>query len=205
MLLVSGATATLRRIRDPHLGRLLRPGNGNRPDDLPWAADNGAFSGFDPRAFAALLDAIAGHPGCLWAAAPDVVASSDGTDALFAEWEPRIHALGLPVAYVGQDGLRSPPWESLECLFIGGSTEWKLGRTAEVLSREARRRGKLVHVGRVNTRRRFRAAMIIGADSVDGTAFSRFPDTQIPRALAWLREMEPQCILPYVEQRKEAE
>lgn len=192
MLLVSGATATMRRIRDPRLGRLLRPGNGNSPDELPWAADNGAFSGFDPVAFEAFLGRVSGAPGCMWVAAPDVVADADGTDARFREWEPVLHARGLPVAYVGQDGLRSPPWDHIECFFVGGSTEWKLSSDAARLCGEAKRRRKLVHMGRVNTRRRFRAAHDAGADSVDGTAFSMYPDTHIPRAIQWLNELDRQ-------------
>lgn len=53
-LFVSGATATLRRHLDrDRLGLLLVPGAGNSPQTalslgLPWAADNAAYSGFDP-------------------------------------------------------------------------------------------------------------------------------------------------------------
>ena len=60
-LFVSGATDTLRRYRDSaHLGILLVPGAGNSlpsvlATGLPWAADNAAFSGFDPAAFCAFI------------------------------------------------------------------------------------------------------------------------------------------------------
>lgn len=198
MLLVSGATKTMARVRDPRLGRLLRPGNGNRPDELPWAADNGAYSGFDSKAFLRMLERYQGAPGCLWVAAPDVVGDADATLALFREWEPRIHAGGWPVAFVAQDGLVDPPWDSFECLFVGGSTDYKLGREARHVVVEAKRRGKLAHMGRVNTVRRFRYAHEIGCDSFDGTQFSRFPDRWIPWALEWLDTITPQCLLTEV-------
>lgn len=195
MLLVSGATATMARIRHPQLGRLLRPGNGNRPDDLAWAVDNGAFAGFDAGAFAAMLERFRGAPGCMWVAAPDVVADAAATFDRFREWEPRLHRDGWPVAFVAQDGLVTPPWDHFEALFVGGSTEYKLSREARHLVVEAKRRGKLVHMGRVNTVRRLRYAYEIGSDSVDGTKFSRFPDRWIPWALRWLEAIERQLVL----------
>jgi hypothetical protein len=195
MLLVSGATKTIARISDPRLGRLLRPGNGNLPDRLPWAVDNGAFTGFDAAAFLGALARFKGAPGCLWVAAPDVVADAAGTLEQFREWEPRLHADGWPVAFVAQDGLTDPPWDSFECLFIGGTTWFKLHWRTRLLIVEAKRRGKLVHMGRVNTVRRLRYAHESGCDSVDGTQFSRFPDRWIPWALGHLDRIERQQTL----------
>ena len=193
MLLVSGATKTMARVRDPLLGRLLRPGNGNRPDSLQWAVDNGAFKGFDAAAFIESLTRFHGAPGCLWVVAPDVVADAAATLALFAEWEPRLHADGWPVAFVAQDGQGdSPPWDSFECLFIGGSTAYKLGPDARRLAGAAKARGKLVHMGRVNSIERMEYAHRIGCDSVDGTSFSMFPDRWIPWALETLNRLDRQ-------------
>jgi hypothetical protein len=199
MLLVSGATRTMDRLRgQPNLGRLLRPGNGNSPDELPWAVDNGAFAGFDEKGFTQLLARLRGACGCQWVVAPDVVADASATLALFDVWEPRIRAAGFPVAFVLQDGQDSTtvPWDRFECLFLGGSTEYKLGRPAEAIAREAKRRGKLLHVGRVNSIRRLAYAHTLGADSIDGTAFSRFPDTWIQWALDAIRRIEAQGLLP---------
>jgi hypothetical protein len=191
MLLVSGATKTMRRISDPRLGVLLRPGNGNMPDGRPWACDNGAFTGFDEKAFVRLLERLQGKPGCLWVAAPDVVGDHAATLELFQTWEPRIRAMGFPVAFVAQDGLtRDPPWDRFDCFFIGGSTAYKLSTEAALLACEAKRRGKLVHVGRVNSLERMQYANDIGADSVDGTSFSRFGDRWIPWALARMPGLE---------------
>lgn len=83
---------------------------------------------------------------------------------------------------MAQDGSerKPPPWTELDALFIGGSTAWKESSHAAALCIEARRRGKWVHVGRVNTVRRLRKFDGI-ADSIDGTKFSRFPATYLPR------------------------
>src|SRR5688572_7510803 len=103
-LLVSGATDTIRRHRDsPHLGVFLFPAAGNSmpavlATGLPWAADNAAFSGFDPAAFCALIARLAGQPGCVFVACPDVVGDAPATLGLFARWQPVLAALGLPVA-----------------------------------------------------------------------------------------------------------
>jgi hypothetical protein len=53
---------------------------------------------------------------------------------------------------------------------------------------EAKRRGKWVHVGRVNSRERVRWCVANGADSVDGSGFSYHPDTNIPKGLDWIAE-----------------
>jgi hypothetical protein len=194
MLLVSGATKTVSRIQDPRLGVLLRPGNGNLPGARPWAVDNGAFAGFDEPAFVALLERVHGAPGCLWVVAPDVVADAPATLALFDAWAPRIRALGFPLAFVAQDGLAraAVPWEGFDCLFLGGSTAYKLSGELMELALEAKQRGKLVHMGRVNTLRRMTYAHMLGADSIDGTSFSRFPDRWIPWALDGLERIERQ-------------
>lgn len=186
MLLVSGATATVRKYAGhPHLGQLMRPGNGNVPTLDYWAADNGAFSGFDAPAFLAMLARL--PRTAQWVAAPDVVGEWRATAALFDEWAPRIRELGFRVAYVLQDGCEEVP--AADCLFVGGSTRYKLSRESAAWMAEAKHRGMLVHVGRVNSVKRMRWASDHGADSVDGTQVSMFPDRWVPwtlEALAWL-------------------
>lgn len=195
-LLVSGATATLRSLAPhPHLGHLLTPHNGNRLDTLlatglPIAIDNAAFSNWDPDAFRALLRRLfprATPPALtrsrfLWCAAPDVVGDARATLQRFGDWAGAIGCAGLPLAFVAQDGcdpVVSVPWGDIRCLFIGGSTAWKLGPDTAHLVREAKRRGKWVHIGRCNSRKRLMYFHSLGADSVDGTGFSRFPDTHL--------------------------
>ncbi len=156
-LLVSGATAAVRRHAHPHfLGPLVVPHAGNRLDavlapGLPWAVDNAAFSGFDAPAFLALLAKVAGRGGCRFVACPDVVGDARATLELFAVWQPLVRSLGLPVALVAQDGLTAEavPWDRVDALFVGGSTAWKVGDAAAEVVRAAKRRGRWVHMGRV--------------------------------------------------------
>jgi len=125
-LLVSGGTRSLRRFvgRWPErFGRLITPSNRNSvaslvESGLPWAVDNGAFSGFDADAFRGLLNRCVGQPRLLWVACPDVVADAAATLSRFEEWEPAIRGLGMPVAFVLQDGTAAGR----------GSASWKSGR-----------------------------------------------------------------------------
>lgn len=192
MALVSGATATLPRYAHTGLfGRLVTPATGNRVDSeppLPWAADNGAFAGFDGPAFLRMLDRddlVQHKPTCLFVACPDAVGDADATAALFASWRREIADRGYPVAFVLQDGVerQGVPWDELDAVFVGGTTSFKLGPVAERLVREALARGKWAHIGRVNSVRRIRRFQSMGADSFDGTAMSMFPDVFFERFL----------------------
>jgi hypothetical protein len=148
-----------------------------------WAADNDCFQGLDPRAYLRMLDAVVSAPGrCLFVTVPDVVADAHATARLFEVWWGAPARRGLPVALVAQDGVEhlerwlALAWPRIDALFIGGSTQWKLGGAAEALVREANRRGKWVHMGRVNSARRIRYAASIGCHSVDGTKWVRWRD-----------------------------
>ncbi|OKP91869.1 hypothetical protein A3844_01785 [Paenibacillus helianthi] len=195
LLLVSGATPTVRKYAaSPNLGCLLTPRSRNSLESmagLPWAADNDCFGGFDSAAesrFRAMLTKIAGTSP-LFVTAPDVVADAACTLAMFDTWEPIIREHGLPVALVLQDGQEKlcMPWGRCEAVFIGGSTDYKLSDTVRWLVREAKWRGKWVHMGRVNSLERLRIARDMGCDSVDGTGYSRFPDANLPGALKYLQ------------------
>jgi hypothetical protein len=101
----------------------------------------------------------------------------------------RIREIGYRAALVGQDGMEhlDVPWDEFDCLFVGGSTEWKLGAGAEILIREAKRRGKWVHIGRVNSRKRYLKFADL-ADSCDGTYLTFGPDVNLPKLLRWLED-----------------
>ena len=117
------------------------------------------------------------------------------------------------VAQNGLENL-TVPWNEFDVLFVGGSlecapcgyvwpndvkperrqrcpqcmvvmTEWKLGPEARALVAEAKSRGKWVHCGRVNSRRRYLAAFAMGCDSVDGTYLTKGPDVNLPTLLSW--------------------
>ena len=179
-------------MHDGFLGYIDTPAQGNRrPDGVVWCADNGCFSDkWDEAKWWRFLEANAHDAAtCLFAVAPDVVADAWRSGIRSLPWIEPIKALGYPVAWVAQDGQESHPlpWGGIDALFVGGSTEWKLGPEARRLVAEAKRRGKWVHMGRVNSERRYRYALTIGCDSADGTYLTFGPDQLLPDVLAWSR------------------
>lgn len=65
-------------------------------------------------------------------------------------------------------------------------TEWKVGTMAAAVTAEAKRRGKWVHMGRVNSEDRLTRAREMGCDSADGTYLAFGPDVNLPILLGWL-------------------
>jgi hypothetical protein len=168
----------------PMLGRLIQPRHTSSIEatgaaGIPWAADNDCFQGLDPAAYIAMLDRIAGVPGCLFVTVPDVVADAQATAEQFDTWAPELETRNLPLALVLQDGVDElegwleQTWPRLAAVFIGGSDDFKLGPIAAELAREAKRRGLWVHWGRVNSKRRIRHIAETGAaDSFDGSPWA---------------------------------
>lgn len=196
LLLVSGATRTP---RGDSVGYFIEPRRWGAAASLElipgrWAMDNGSFSGFDAGAFVRMLYRFHGRPGCLFVCAPDVVGDHASTRDLWPFWSRLIRGVGHTPAFVAQDGIRpgDVPWSELGALFVGGSTEFKEGPTARTLCGLARARGLWVHWGRVNGRRRYELALKAGAQSIDGSGFSRFPDITIPLADQWHDEIDAQ-------------
>lgn len=199
------------------LGAIMSPRQGNKlPAAALFAIDNNcgptrngqpgtAYPG-DERYLGLLLDladaegADACDPDsrwCLFATAPDVLGDAAATLRRSARMLDLIRYAGFPAALVAQDGLEHLPipWDDFDALFIGGSTPWKLGPAARTLIAEARRRGKWVHMGRVNSLRRLRYAHTIGCDSADGTYLTYAPDANLARLLNWLRQIHGQAAL----------
>jgi hypothetical protein len=178
---------------------IVTPKQGNRIPEGAWlCADNGCFG--------------KGYPGDdawwkwltslpVWrvrfAVAPDVVADAVATLERSRPWLRRIRKIGIPAAFVAQDGLENleVPWDEFDVLFIGGSTDWKLGKHAQALTAEAKRRGKWVHMGRVNSEVRIRHAKFSGCDSVDGTYIAFGPDLNLPKVLGWLRGLQQEVLI----------
>jgi hypothetical protein len=202
ILFVSGSTNTVRRVAPlcvGNLGLLLTPKNRNSvasiiETGLPWIADNGAFSGFDPAGFQSFLRKITDKPRCQFVVCPDVVADAKATLAMFDEWCWPCRRTNQPVAFVGQDGLENltVPWYAFDAFFIGGSTEWKLSNAAMELAKTAKREGKWVHMGRVNSLKRMVYANLIGCNSVDGSSASMFGDKYIHKYCRWLKNLSAQ-------------
>ena len=170
-------------------GRLVQPRHYPRIEDtahggIPWAADNDCFQGLDEPAFRKMLERIAGLPGCLFVTAPDVVGDHAETLKRWAAWAPIIRAHNLPAAFVLQDGCPagSVPQDA-GAVFVGGTTDYKLGPDAAASVRTAKRRGLWAHMGRVNSERRMRYAASIGCDSVDGTKYAKFKHTWLAGAV----------------------
>lgn len=198
LLLVSGAT---KYPRGGDVGHLIVPKQWNDPASLdlskPHAFDNGCFSGFDAGAFVRMLEGYHPYQGyhtCRFVTAPDVVADAASTRRLWPFWSQLIRGLGYPVAFVAQDGITPErvPWDEMGALFIGGSTAFKESAQVRGLCAYAKARGLWVHWGRVNGKRRYELAQIAGADSIDGTGFSMYPDTRIPMVDEWKTEIQQQ-------------
>lgn len=158
-----------------------------------FAIDNGAFAGFNPKSFLALLQRETPNRGlCRFVAVPDVVASAIRTLEVFEHWAPALQE--WPLALVAQDGQETLPipWDRIAAIFIGGSTDWKLGPYAASCIKAAKAIGKWVHVGRVNTPARYEYFEALGADSIDGTGLSRY---SWMREAIYRRQQEPQLAL----------
>ena len=185
-----GGPDVIAAMRAGRLGYIDTPAQGNRrPEGVTWIADNGAFSDrWDEVSWWRFLTANAHDTDrCLFAAAPDIVGDAWRSHMRSYPWLSKIKRLGYPVAYVLQDNAEKHPipWHDFDAAFIGGTTAWKLGPAARDLAVEAKTRGKWVHMGRVNSERRWRYADAIGCDSADGTFLTYGPDVNLPRLLAW--------------------
>ncbi len=167
-----------------------------------WAADNGCFTSPDLNVGAYLkwLGSLSQfRETCLFAVAPDVVADARATWERSREVLPRIRAIGFAAAFVAQDGIEDEQinWDSFDCLFIGGSTEWKLSTNTHWLCREAIAQGKWVHMGRVNSFRRLLQARFAGCHSCDGTQLAFAPDKRLAQLERWLDWMKIQPTLDF--------
>jgi hypothetical protein len=183
--------AVIQAMIDGELGFIDTPLQGNiRPPGVTWCADNGCFGkGYpgDEKWLAWLAKHAHDAATCAFATAPDVVGDAVATLVRSLPLLPKIRALGYPAALVAQDGLEDleVPWDSFDALFIGGSTDWKLGPAVRDLIAEAKARGKFVHMGRVNSGKRYRYSRDLGCDSGDGTFLTFGPETNLPRLRRW--------------------
>lgn len=195
---ITTSVPTLRKMREQtwHVGRLMTPRmsalSTTIKEGFPWAADCDGFNGVDVPAYLRMLAIVAATPqGCRFVVVPDRVADARETLRLFLKWQPIIREdLGLPAAYVLQDGIEAVgvPWDLCEAVFIGGSTHFKLSRAARQLATEAKERGKWLHMGRVNTPDRAFYARSIGCDSFDGSQWGRFPERDLPELVSILED-----------------
>jgi hypothetical protein len=196
------------------LGAIMTPAQGNRlPDCALFIIDNGCGPGRGGKPgtaypgdehYLGFLQDLGQGAGfdrcdpdsswCLFAVAPDVVGDAAATLRRSERMLDWIRYAGFPVALAAQNGLErlEVPWDAFDALFIGGDTAWKLGAAARSLAAEAKRRGKWVHMGRVNSQRRMEYAAAIGCDSADGTYIAFGPERNLPAVLGWERKVNAQ-------------
>ena len=163
MLYLTGVANPLIRshIAAGRLGLLNQPRAGYVVSPGPWAADNGCFNAKtyvgDDVWFKWLVNQRQYLETCLFATAPDVMGDHDATLVRSLPWLRKIRGLGYKAAFVLQDGVtpEAVPWDECDAVFVGGTTVFKMDRPLITkLVREAKSRGKWVHMGRVNSRRR---------------------------------------------------
>jgi hypothetical protein len=209
VMLVTTGQPDMDRFASGSLGRLLVPGSSSaakatEADGVPFAVDNGGFFGVPEAKYKAMLEKLAKdrvHP--LWVTVPDVihhlpdgtiVGDADATIKRFEQWQPYLKHLGLPAAFVAQNGMDEPGnmawldkhWDDIEALFIGGNDDFKLSPSAAKLTKLAHDHGKLVHIGRVNTAMRIAYARdVLQADSFDGSQWAKWKDNKLPKGLAY--------------------
>ena len=188
LLATTGHPDVSKRFAHPNLGRLLQPRHTSSAEatahgGIAWAADNDCFQGLNEPRFLKMLDRIDGLPGCLFVTCPDVVSDHAATVELWHQWSALISAAGQPAAFALQDGAT---WNDVPPgvpLFIGGTTDFKLGYDCAALVRCAKAEGRWVHMGRVNSAKRMAYAAQIGCDSIDGTGWVRFKDAHLQRGI----------------------
>lgn len=183
------------------LGCIVTPKQGNVtfPDEWDVIADNGCFSDrWEEREWKRwLLDL----PRTVrFAVCPDVVDLTGRPTHVetLERWRrlgPMIDRHGFTPAFVCQPGCTPDTVpDDAPVLFLGGTTEWKLGHVASAIT-AAHRTERWVHMGRVNSRRRFRVGRQMGCHSADGTYLTRGPDKNLPKLLSWLDDQRREPML----------
>jgi hypothetical protein len=138
------------------------------------------------------------HENLLWLTVPDVPFDAAMTAKRWSVWAPLM--AGLPLALCVQDGAGDVgiPWDwpGLRCLFMAGSTEYKLSSEMADICREGKKRGLWIHCGRVNSRKRIKYLLGLDfVDSIDGTGFDRYRNAHLPWGLDEVSKTTYQLVL----------
>jgi hypothetical protein len=156
-------------------GQLFTPLTRYASAGCAFAIDNGSFSRFDGRGFARMIQREEpNRDKCLFVTVPDVVGNARRTMEI---WQRRHKFVQhWPMALVAQDGIEDMdiPWDDMKAIFIGGRDPWKDSQASLDIVKTAKIFGIHVHVGRVNTERRFRLFHDAGADTCDGSGVARY-------------------------------
>lgn len=177
-----------------YAGFLFTPMMGNKTHlrHSLWGADTGCFAAphrYSDEKYLAWLVSMSQHRfTCLFATVPDVVGDAVATLAVATPMLEPVRAVGYRPAFVAQDGSENTklPWKLFDCLFVGGTTDWKMSERAAAVVAEAKAHGKWIHMGRVNSLKRLKYSSALGCDSADGTYLKYGPDKNLPKLIAWL-------------------
>ena len=177
------------------VGHLYSPGGlRKRPEQwLPFALDNGAWPAhlndraWDEGAWRHHLRTVAlGGEAPLWVVVPDVVGNRTATLERWPVYVDEVKGYGWPPAFAAQDGMTpSDVPDDAEVVFLGGSTDWKLG----ALARWGRAFPGRLHVARVNTYKRLVLCYQAGAISCDGTGWGRGSQQQLAGLKRFIEEV----------------
>ena len=203
MLYLSGCLPSKQHLRNDllnnNIGILLTPFSQRvAPNEFIWAADNGCFSTrWDEKTWCKWLESKQSPSSALFAVVPDVVGDHCGTLERWGQYSGFVKSMGYKPAFVLQDGacVDDIPWSEFDCLFLGGTTDFKLGQTSKEITAHAKSLGKWVHMGRVNSARRISIAFEWGCDSVDGTYLAFGPDVNTPKLIAMVNRATQQLPL----------
>jgi hypothetical protein len=175
------------------IGHLISPGDRRGPYSfIPYALDNGAFGAhknhteWNESRWLTLLEwaRISGQ-NPRWVLVPDVVGDRLQTISRWEMFHSAAARYGWPLAFAVQDGMTPQDVPvAAEIVFVGGSTEFKWA-TARMWCAAFPR----VHVGRVNEYKALWVCHEAGAESVDGSGWTRQPAGRQFRGLvAYLEE-----------------
>jgi hypothetical protein len=181
------------------LGCITTPAQGNVyfSDEWDVIADNGCFA--SRWEHGAWLRWLLDQPRTVrFAVCPDVFDPSGAPchDATLERWERyagTIERAGFTPAFVLQEGATPNNLPDAPVLFIGGTDAYKLGPVVWDIAQQ--RGDRWLHMGRVNSLRRFRTARTLGCDSADGTFLTYGPDKNLPRLLSWLDDQDREPML----------
>lgn len=182
----TGTKRNLEALRVAGWRILLTPDNPTARPDLRHGIDNGAWkayqqkTAFDAGAFSALVDRHGRTAD--FVVVPDIVAGGKESLDFSLSWLPGLYSRAPYLLLPVQDGMDA--WDVERVLsayprlgiFLGGSTEYKLG-TMYDWGIVAACMKRWFHVGRVNTARRIRLCAEAGATSFDGTSATMFSCT----------------------------
>jgi len=171
------------------VGNLHTPDSVRKPKPVPLALDNGVYGAWandrawNSEKYYRALD-FYDPSECRWTVVPDWVGDKELTLRKWAAHWLGIKNKGYTLAFAVQDGMiPGDVPENAEVIFVGGSTEWKW-KTMPIWCREFER----VHAARVNTYRLLWMAHDCGAESCDGTGFTRGDQKQWNGLVEYLEE-----------------